>query len=50
MYIKDFLKFLLICNIAVVIPFGYFACNIITLLFVNTYLARDFFRELKADF
>ena len=50
MYIKDFLKFLLIYNIAVIISFGYPACDITTFFFVNIYLARDLFRELKADF
>ena len=50
MYIKDFFKFLLIYNIAVIISFGYPACNITTFFFVNTCLARDLFRELKADF
>ena len=50
MYIKDFLKFLLICNIAVIISFGYSACNITTFFFINIYLARDLFREPKADF
>jgi hypothetical protein len=49
-YIKDFLKFLLICNIAVIISFSYPAYNIITFLFINVYLARDLFRELEADF
>jgi hypothetical protein len=49
-YIKDFLKFLLICNIAVIISFSYPACDIIIFFFINIYLARDLFRELKADF
>jgi hypothetical protein len=49
-YIKDFLKFLLICDIAVIISFSYFACNITTFFFINVYLARDLFRELEADF
>ena len=49
-YIKDFLKFLFIYNIAVIIPFGYSAYNIITFLLINIYLARDLFRKLKADF
>ena len=49
-YIKDLFKFLLIRNIAVIIPFGYPAYNIITFLFVNAYLTRDLFRELEADF
>ena len=49
-YIKDFLKFPLIYNIAVIISFGYPAYNIATFFFINIYLARDLFRELKADF
>ena len=49
-YIKNLLNFPLIYNIAVVIPFGYSAYNIITFLFINTCLARDLFRELEADF
>ena len=49
-YIKDFLKFLLIYNIAVIIFFSYPACNIITFFFINICLARDLFRELKVDF
>jgi hypothetical protein len=49
-YIKDLLKFLLIYNITIVIPFGYPAYNIIVFLFINIYLARDLFRELEADF
>ena len=50
MYIKDFLKFLLVCNIAVIISFGYPACNITTFFFINACLARDLFRELTTDF
>ena len=49
-YIKDFFKFLLIYNIAVIISFGYSAYNITTFFFINACLARDLFRELKADF
>ena len=49
-YIKDLLKFLLVRNIAVVIPFSYPAYNIITFLFINIYLTRDLVRELEADF
>ena len=49
-YIKDFLKFLFVYNIAVIIPFSYSACNITTFFFINIYLARDLFRELKVDF
>ena len=49
-YIKDLFKFLLVHNIAVIIPFSYPAYNIITFLFINTCLTRDLFRELEADF
>ena len=49
-YIKDLFKFPLVRNIAVIIPFGYPAYNIITFLFINVYLTRDLFRELEADF
>jgi len=49
-YIKNILKFLFIYNIAIIIPFNYFTYNIITFLFINACLARDLFRELKADF
>jgi len=50
MYIKDLFKFPLVCNIAVVILFGYPTCDITTFLFVDVYLTRDFFREPEADF
>ena len=50
MYIKDLLKFPLVYNIAIIIPFSYSACDIITFFFINIYLARDLFREPKADF
>jgi len=49
-YIIDLFKFPLIYNITVVIPFSYPTYNIITFLFINIYLTRDLFRELKADF
>ena len=49
-YIKDLLKFPLVCNIAVIIPFSYSVYNIIIFFLVNIYLARDLFGELKADF
>jgi hypothetical protein len=49
-YIKDFLKLLFIYNIAVIISFSYSACNIIIFFFINACLARDLFKELKADF
>jgi len=48
-YVKNFLKFLLVCNIAVVISFSYPTYNITTFLFINVCLARDFFRGLEAD-
>jgi hypothetical protein len=50
MYIKDFLKFPLVCDIAIIISFSYPACDIIIFFFINIYLARDLFRELEADF
>ena len=50
MYIKNLLKFPLVCDIAVVISFSYPAYDITTFLLINTYLAGDFFREPKADF
>jgi len=50
MYIKNLFKFPLVYNIAVVIPFGYPACDIMTFLFINACLTRDLFRELEADF
>ena len=49
-YIKDLLKFLFICNIAVIIPFSYSACDIIMFFLINIYLAGDLFGELEADF
>jgi len=49
-YIKDLFKFPLICDIAVVIPFGYPTYDIITFLFVNACLTKDLFREPEADF
>jgi len=49
-YIKDLFKFPLVCNIAVIIPFGYPTCDITTFLFINVCLTRDLFRELEADF
>ena len=50
MYIKDLFKFLLICNIAVIIPFSYSACDITTFFLINICLAGDLLREPKADF
>jgi len=49
-YIKDLFKFPLICDVAIIISFGYSFCDIITFLFINTCLTRDLFRELEADF
>jgi len=49
-YIKDLFKFLLVRDIAVIIPFSYPAYNIIMFLFINVYLIRDLFREPEADF
>jgi len=49
-YIKNLFKFPLVRNIAVIIPFGYSTCNIITFLFINACLIRDLFREPEADF
>ena len=50
MYIKNLLKFPLIYDIAVIIPFSYSACDIIIFFFVNICLAGDLFRKPKADF
>ena len=49
-YIKNLLKFLLIYNIAVIIPFSYSTCDITTFFLINVCLAGDLFREPKADF
>jgi hypothetical protein len=49
-YIKNLLKFLLICDIAIIISFSYSACNIIIFFLINACLAKDFFKKLKADF
>jgi len=49
-YIKKILKFPLIYDIAVIIPFNYPTYNIIIFLFVNVCLAKNLFKELKADF
>ena len=49
-YIKDLLKFPLIYNITIIIPFSYSAYNITIFFLINAYLAKDLFRELKADF
>ena len=49
-YIKNFLKFPFIYNIAIIISCGYPTYNITTFLFINAYLARDLLREPEADF
>ena len=49
-YIKDLLKFLLVYNIAVIIPFRYAAYDIIMFFFINICLAGDLFKELEVDF
>jgi len=49
-YIKNLFKFLLVRDIAIVIPFGYPAYNITTFLFIDACLTRDLFREPEADF
>jgi hypothetical protein len=49
-YIKDLLKYLLVCNIAIIIPFSYSVYNIIIFFLVNICLTKDLFRELKVDF
>ena len=49
-YIKNLLKFPLVRDIAVIIPFNYPAYNIIIFFFINACLARDLFKKLKADF
>ena len=43
-YIKNLLKFPLVCNIAIIISFSYPAYNIIIFLFINACLAKDFFK------
>ena len=50
MYIKDLLKFPFIYDIAIIIPFSYSACDIITFFLINIYLAGDLFKKPKADF
>ena len=48
-YIEDLLKLPLVCDIAVVVPFSYPACDITAFLLVDACLARDLFRKLEAD-
>jgi hypothetical protein len=50
MYIKDFFKFPLVYDIAVIISFSYPAYDIAIFFFINICLARDLFREPEADF
>ena len=49
MYIKDFLKFLFIFYIAIIVFFYYLSLYIIVLYNINIYLARDLFSSLEAD-
>jgi len=49
-YIKNFFKFPLVRDIAIIISFGYPTCDIVTFLFINAYLAGDLLKELEADF
>ena len=49
-YIKDLLKFLLIYNIAVIIPFSYPACDIVIFLLINIYLAKDLFKKPEVKY
>jgi len=49
-YIKNFFKFLLVRNVAIIVSFSYPFYDITTFLFINVCLTRDLFREPKADF
>ena len=49
MYIKDFLKFLFIFYIAVIVSLYYSSLYITALYSINIYLARDLFGSLEAD-
>jgi len=49
-HIKDLLKFPLICDIAVIIPFNYPTYNITVFLLINACLAKDLFKELEVGF
>ena len=49
MYIKDLFKLPLVCNVAIVIPLSYPANDVVTLVFIDLCLTRDFFREPEAD-
>jgi len=48
-YIKDFLKLLLIFYVTVIISLYYSSLYIAALYSINIYLARDLFSSLKAD-
>jgi hypothetical protein len=48
-YIKDFLKFLFIFYIAIIVSLCYLSLYITALYNVNIYLARDLFSSLEAD-
>jgi hypothetical protein len=50
MYIKDFLKFLFIFYIAIIVSLCYSSLYITALYSVNICLAKDLFSSLKADF
>ena len=50
MYIKDFLKLLLIFYITIVVSLRYSSLYITALYGINIYLARDLFGSLEADF
>jgi hypothetical protein len=49
MYIKDFLKFLFIFYIAIVVFLYYLSLYIIALYSINICLTRDLFSSLKVD-
>ena len=49
-YIKNLFKFLLVCDVAIIVSFGYPFCDITMFLFINVCLTRDLFREPEADF
>jgi hypothetical protein len=49
MYIKDFLKFLFIFYIAIVVSLYYLSLYIMAFYSINICLVRDLFSSLKAD-
>ena len=49
MYIKDFLKFLFIFYIAIIVSLYYSSLYIMALYSINIYLARDLFGSLEVD-